>query len=76
MAGYRLYYLDRQSHIVGRDEFFAEDDRAALAVAGSLHEASRRPHEGLMLWQGARQVFSSEDNDCLLVSSFPAGACA
>ena len=38
MPEYRLYYLDRNSHIVGRDEFMAEDDSAALTIAVSLHE--------------------------------------
>lgn len=61
MLGYRLYYLDRNSHIIGRDEFVADDDSAALQTAASLREASDRAHSGLMLWQGARQVFATDE---------------
>ena len=61
MIGYRLYYLDTHSHIVGREEFFAEDDDAALMIAAPLREASARAHSGLMLWQGARQIFSTDE---------------
>jgi hypothetical protein len=75
MIGYRLYYLDEFSHITGREEFFAEDDKAALIAAASLHEASQGKHSGLMLWQGTRQVFTTdESNDCLVFFSFPATA--
>lgn len=75
MDGYRLYYLNSSSHIIGREEFFAEDDNAALVIAASLHEANKRPHSGLMLWQGARQVFSTDENsDRLVVFSLPTGA--
>jgi hypothetical protein len=77
MVGYRLYYLDKLSHIVGREEFFAEDDNAALMVAASLHRTSERVHAGLMLWAGARQVFATDENsDRLVVFSIPAGALA
>jgi hypothetical protein len=61
MAGYRLYYLDRNNHIIGREEFYAEDDDAALSVSASLHESSDHRHAGLMLWQGARQVFATDN---------------
>jgi hypothetical protein len=61
MAGYRLYYLDRNSHIVGREEFYAANDDAALSVAVSLHESCDRRHVGLMLWQGTRQVFATDN---------------
>ncbi len=72
MLGYRLYYLDRNSHIIGRDEFVAEDDNAALLMAASLHEKSRRAHSGLMLWQRARQVFATDEASApLLVVSLP-----
>ena len=75
MVGYRLYYLDKHSHIVGREEFFAEDDSAALVVGASLHRTSERRHSGLMLWQGARQVFATDESgDCLLFFSCPTGA--
>ena len=75
MIGYRLYYLDKHSHIAGRDEFFASDDKAALIIAASLHEASECRHSGLMLWQGTRQVFATdESSDCLVFFSFPDGA--
>jgi hypothetical protein len=61
MSDYRLYYLDRDSHVIGREEFVAEDDNAALMTATSLHEKSDRMHSGLMLWQGARQVFATDE---------------
>jgi hypothetical protein len=63
MAEYRLYYLDRNNHIIGREEFCAEDDEAALSVAASLHEASDRDHHaGLMLWRGTRQIFATDSS--------------
>jgi hypothetical protein len=75
MIGYRLYYLDKRGHITGREEFFAADDKAALIAAASLHEASEGKHSGLMLWQGTRQVFTTdESSDCLVFFSFPASA--
>lgn len=75
MIGYRFYYLDQHSHIIGREEFFADDDKMALTIAASLREASERAHAGVMLWQGTRQVFATDENsDCLVVFSFPAGA--
>lgn len=75
VVGYRLYYLDKHSHIIGREEFFAEDDDAALLTAASLHEASERRHSGLMLWQGARQIFATDErSDCLVFFPLPAGA--
>jgi hypothetical protein len=61
MSEYRLYYLDARSHIVGRDEFVAEDDNAALMVAASLHERDDHTHSGLMLWQCTRQVFATDE---------------
>ena len=74
MVGYRFYYLDQHSHIIGREEFFADDDKAALIIAASLREASERAHAGVMLWQGTRQVFTTDENgDCIVVFSFPAG---
>ena len=75
MVGYRLYYLDKHSHVIDREEFFAEDDSAALMVAASLHETTECRHSGLMLWQGTRQVFTTdESSDCLVFFSFPADA--
>ena len=75
MIGYRLYYLDKHSHITGREEFFAADDHEALVVAASFHEASERVYSGLMLWQGARQVFTTDENsDCLVFFPLAAGA--
>jgi hypothetical protein len=75
MIGYRLYYLDQHSHIIGREEFLAEDDNAALLTAASLHETSECAHAGLMLWQGAREVFTTDENsDCLVFFSLPKGA--
>ena len=71
MPEYRLYYLDRNSHIVGRDEFMAEDDSAALTIAVSLHEKSDRPHFGLMLWQRARQEFATDEVTGPLVVFLP-----
>jgi hypothetical protein len=75
MSEYRLYYMDRNNHVVGREEFVAEDDNAALIVAASLHEKSERTHSGLMLWQEARQVFATDEvGDRLLVFSLPRAA--
>ena len=59
MFEYRLFYLDRNSHAIGREEFVAEDDNAASMIAVLLCEKSDRPHFGLMLLQRARQVFAT-----------------
>ncbi|HEX3972817.1 MAG TPA: hypothetical protein VHX19_15930 [Stellaceae bacterium] len=76
MAGYRLYYLDRNNHIIAREEFYAADDDAALSVAASLHESSEHRHAGLMLWQGTRQVFATDHKEggAALVFSQPNSA--
>ena len=74
MAEYRLYYLDRNDHIIGREEFYAEDDDAAVAVAASLHESSARRHAGLMLWQGTRQVFATDNNQGGAIVLSPPGS--
>jgi len=74
MFGYRFYYLDQHSHIIGREEFFADDDNAALVIAASLREASERAHSDVMLWQGTRQVLATdESSDRLVGFSLPAG---
>jgi hypothetical protein len=65
MGEYRLYFLDAESHVIARAEFVARDDALALRVAASLAEATNDTHSGYMLWQGARQIFATDEGgDC------------
>jgi len=52
MAGYRLYFMNRNSgHIEHRREFLAEDDAEALAVASAWDTG--QPME---LWRDSRKI--------------------
>ena len=56
MAWFRLYFLDGRDRIAARDEFEAQDDRTAIAIAGLLHDAFSDCSPCFELWQGARRL--------------------
>ena len=53
---YRLYFLDGNDHIAARDEFKADNDHTAIAVAEVLHDACSDRSPGFELWEGARRL--------------------
>lgn len=61
MGEYRLYFLDANSHVIARIEFVARNDALALRAAASLAAETNDKHSGYMLWQGARQVFATDE---------------
>jgi hypothetical protein len=56
LAFYRVYFRSHAGTILGRDDFEAEDDRAAQAIAESLGDACSDISQSFDLWQGARRV--------------------
>ena len=53
---YRLYFLDRNRRIVGRDDFLAVNDVDALAIAKMVSDACADRCAGFELWQCERRV--------------------
>jgi hypothetical protein len=53
---FRLYFFDWRDRIAARDEFEAEDDRSAIAIAKLLHDAFSDCSPRFELWQGARRL--------------------
>ena len=53
MLGYRLYFIDDQDVYFRFDDFLAEDDEAAIAIAERLRTGS-----GGQLWQGKTLIAS------------------
>jgi len=49
MAGYRCYFLDAEGHIKAREEFKADTNEHALALARSLY-AEQGQKFGFELW--------------------------
>ena len=60
MAAYRLYFLDAGNAIRTRQDFTAEADGEAKAIAGLLWRACGDCYHGYELWQAARRL-ASED---------------
>jgi len=56
MALYRVYFRNQHKFIVGRDDFIADDDARALAIARALCDACSDVATGFELWHGIRQV--------------------
>ncbi len=61
---YRVYFRHRQFGIVGRDDFSAEDDRAATALAEVLCDACSDICDHFELWQGVRRVGTCHRGGC------------
>ena len=56
MAGYRLYYLNEAQHITAREEFEADSDESAIAIAHQRYNASSDLSASFELWCGARRL--------------------
>ena len=59
MRWYRLYLFSGAGVFQGRDEFEADDDRAATVIAERLCDACSDLCESFELWDGARLVDAS-----------------
>src|SRR6185437_886339 len=55
-TSYRIYFRGRKDDILGRQDLEAEDDRAALQLAGVLCDACSDVVGGVEVWQGTRRV--------------------
>ena len=53
---YRLYFRNQHGFIIGRDDYIAEDDEHAMAVARTLKDACADLCTGIELWHGIRRV--------------------
>ncbi len=51
MNEYRLYFLDKENHVVRREEFQQADDEQAIAHAKQFLDG-----KALELWSGARLI--------------------
>jgi hypothetical protein len=56
MDRYRVYFRSQWGAIIGREEFIAANDAAAVGIAKSAWEASSDICYSYDLWQGCRQV--------------------
>ena len=56
MATYRIYLRDHLLMICGRDDFDAEGDDTAIAIAGILADACSDRCGSFEVWQGTRLV--------------------
>jgi hypothetical protein len=56
VALYRVYFRNQYKFVVGRDDFAAEDDARAMAIARALCDACSDLCTSFELWQGVRQV--------------------
>src|SRR6516225_4896561 len=59
MARYRVYFVNWNTSIAGRDDFDVEDDAQAAVIARLLRNACSDRCAGFELWQGGRQVDTS-----------------
>lgn len=59
MRWYRVIFCSLTGAILGRDEFQAGSDCAAMAVAEQLWDACSDVAEGFELWDGVRRVDES-----------------
>lgn len=53
---YRIYFRSSKGHILGREDFEAQDDRTALDIATVLGNACSDVCAGFELWAGGRRV--------------------
>ena len=56
MAAYRIYFTTPLGSILGRHDFDADDDAAAIRVARTLFDACSDSCAALDLWQGTRRI--------------------
>ena len=53
---YRIYFKNRHGFFIGCDDFDAQDDDHAMAIAQTLRSACSDICSGFELWQSARRV--------------------
>jgi hypothetical protein len=56
MAFYRMYFLGGDGRIIGREDFEADDDVAAIRLGRALCDACSDICSGFELWQGLRKL--------------------
>jgi hypothetical protein len=56
---YRIYFRNRHGFFIGCDDFDAQDDDHAMAIAQTLRNACSDICTGFELWQSARRVDTS-----------------
>ena len=56
MPGYRMYFTTRLGSIVGRHDFDADGDVAAIRIARVLFDACSDSCHSIDLWQGTRRI--------------------
>jgi len=61
MAGYRLYFLDTAQRIAAREEFEADSDESAIAIALLRYNALSDLGSGFELWCGTRRLVPEQD---------------
>jgi hypothetical protein len=61
MAGYRFYVLGADKGIVAREEFEADSDENAIAIAHQRYHARSDFSAGFEVWCGDRFVFPERD---------------
>ena len=66
MAGYRLYFLDEAQRITAREEFEADSDESAIAIAHQRYNANSEVPSGFELWCGARRVVPPQQDEGLV----------
>jgi hypothetical protein len=77
MKWYRVYLYSESGSFQGRDEYEAEDDRAAMAIAEMLCDACSDMCETFEVWDGVRRVDPSFSKlPCPSVSAEQVGAMA
>jgi len=61
MAGYRLYFLNAAQRIAAREEFEADTDQSAIAIACQRYSARPDFTSGFELWCGDRRIVPEQD---------------
>src|SRR5690349_17282728 len=56
---YRIYFKNQHGFVIGRDDFIADDDEHAVAIALALDGACTDVCTGIELWDGIRRVETS-----------------
>jgi hypothetical protein len=68
MAGYRLYFLDEAQRITAREEFEADSDENAVAIAHQRYNANSDVYSGFELWCGARRLVPAQLDEGLTIA--------
>ena len=59
MLGYRCYFLGKESQILAREDFYADTETEALAIARSF-ALEKKPDGCFELWEGTRYLHSED----------------